>query len=225
LLTVSVYFNYTFFVSHSEMRSKWITLLLCVLLDVSVIKFVGLAHDKRMLNYSGSENIETHGLLYMIAFNILFKLRLKTLKAYKANVKTLKHEVLKEDDVKTTIPESIEPVKRDNSELLKEIVLSSESIENSDINEMLKETELSKDNVVSLNKRVLSVETDVKTENVKSYLVKTYKASDLVDVKTLKESFDLTARDWQKIKKDLPELITKGTNTYFMPNDELQNLV
>jgi hypothetical protein len=102
LLTVSIYFNYAFFINHMEIQSKWITLVLCILLDVSVIKFVSLAHDNRMLNYSNSENVETQSLFYMIAFNMFFKLRLKTFKTYKDNVKTLKGEVSKDDNVEMT---------------------------------------------------------------------------------------------------------------------------
>ena len=229
LLTVSIYFNYAFFISHMEIQSKWITLVLCILLDVSVIKFVSLAHDNRMLNYSNSENVETQSLFYMIAFNMFFRLRLKTFKAYKDNVKTLKGEVSKEnvksfEHVKTNV------LKDDvKSDLLKENVLSSKTVDNTQLESSVKSSNVKspdvktlKDNVISLDvktndvKRALNIETDVKTNSVKRHLVKTYKDNDLVDVKELKDSFNLTARQWQSIKKEIPELLTKGTNTYYV---------
>jgi hypothetical protein len=46
-----------------------------------------------------------------------------------------------------------------------------------------------------------------------------YKDNDLIDVKKLKEFFNLTARQWQNIKKDIPDLETKGTNTFYKSDE------
>lgn len=178
LLSVSVYYNYDFFLKHS-IGFKPITLILCILLDVSTIKFISLAWDSNRLNYSKLDNIETQGLLKMICFNMMFKLKLRTINLYKENVKTLKGSLEQPKDVRTNVKTILEqPVK------------------------------------TSLN-NVINLKTDVKTNNVLSFLVKTYKSGDKVDVKTLKQSFNMSAREWQKVKTEIQELVTKGTNTYY----------
>lgn len=76
--------------------------------------------------------------------------------------------------------------------------------------EMLKENvKTSKENV----KR--NVKTNYNIEDVKRMLKEMYKQNDKVDVKMLKEKYKLTARGWQGLKKQLPELETIGTNTFY----------
>jgi hypothetical protein len=84
LLTVSIYYNWKFFNSPNI-----ITLLLCILLDISYIKFVGLAHDCKLLNFQEKNNYESGNLISMFLFNKLFKLRYKTIQEYSMNKNSL----------------------------------------------------------------------------------------------------------------------------------------
>jgi hypothetical protein len=73
LLLVSVYYSYEFYIKHIDNPNSVfgiaVTILLCCLVDFSTIALVSLAFDKRMLNYTEQDNIETRNLLYMIFYN------------------------------------------------------------------------------------------------------------------------------------------------------------
>lgn len=193
----------------------------CVLLDVMAIKLPPVGFDL----LAGIKNKRRqHSMIGMLAAIIIYKPKTIIESKYK-ELYVLKQDMLK-DDVKTFEQDvkSFEHVKTDMSkddvkrDLLKENVLSSKAVDNTGIEGSVKSSNV-KTNVISFEhdvKRDVVKTDDVKTKNVKRHLVKTYKDGDKVDVKMLKESFSLTAREWQRVKNDIPELITKGTNTYFV---------
>jgi hypothetical protein len=78
LLIVSIYYNYNFFAS-----DNLITFLMCILLDLGVIKFVSLAYDQRTLNYTFKANISDDlSLLQLLFFVITAKPKIKLLRKY-----------------------------------------------------------------------------------------------------------------------------------------------
>jgi hypothetical protein len=193
LLSVSVYFNYLFFMSHGELGNRYITLLLCVLMDMSVIWFVSLAWDAKRFNFS-SLDYEDTGLLRMLIFNMLFKLRLKTLKNYKTNLDLIKKEV-------GTQSKNLEPV-LDQVKTLRQPSL--EQVKN-----------LDSKNVLKFKNKEVKILDDVKT-----YLFKTYTPHE--NIKKFQEDFGLSLSEYRnvlKVLKDENVIYTKNKNTYLHEND------
>jgi hypothetical protein len=201
----------------------------CVLLDVMAIKLppvgfdllAGIKNKRRqhsffgmllaILMYKPKTIVETkYKELYVLKQDMLKD----DVKSFKQDVKT----DMSKDDVKTSgVKTDVKSVPKKEKDL--SVKTSAESIDSAEL-----ENSVKRDNIISFEhdvKRDVVKRDDVKTKNVKTYLVKTYESGDKVDVKMLKESFDMSAREWQKIKKDLPELVTKGTNTYFENRKEV----
>lgn len=167
----------------------------CVLLDVMAIKLPPVGFDL----LAGIKNKRRHhSLIGMLAAIIIHK--------PKTIIETRYKELYElKQDVKT--------------EQLKEKPLNNEDVTSSvSIDTRQLEADVKSANVKTSSRNVINFKPDVKTNNVKSYLVKTYESGDKVDVKTLKESFDMSAREWQRVKNEIPELMTKGTNTYYLKN-------
>jgi hypothetical protein len=187
----------------------------CVLLDVMAIKLppvgfdlmAGIKHRRRQHSFFGM-------LLAILMYKPKTIIESKYKELYVLKQDPVKTDIMSKENVKTDVLK--ENVKTDMS---KENVKTFESVDSAVLEDSVKT-----DNVISFGhdvKRDVVKRDVVKTKNVKTYLVKTYEDGDKVDVKMLKESFDMSAREWQKVKKDLPELVTKGTNTYFKNRKEV----
>lgn len=188
--------------------------------------------------YNKNHNVKSSDVKTLdqdVKTNVKSLKHVKRFKCKKPNVKSqvlkdlnVKSSMLKEDvksqDVKTNI-ESIENVKTSDQDIrnlnTRPIDLSKDNVKSSNVK--TSNVIMLKDSVKSSNVK-RNVKTNVKRDNVKrfedvkSYIVKTYQNNDLIDVKTLKEMFKLSAREWQNVKREIPELVTKGTNTYFINN-------
>jgi hypothetical protein len=111
LLIVSIYYNYMFF-GHNSM----IKLLLCILLDLAVIKLVSLAMDLLTLNYTlANKKDEAKNIFRMWIDNKLFGLKNEIIQTYNSNnnldlKEEVKVEVL-ESEYKVGTSENIENTK------------------------------------------------------------------------------------------------------------------
>ena len=54
-----------------------------------------------------------------------------------------------------------------------------------------------------------------KDEEIKSYLVQRFEPGSKVDVKEIKDKFSLTTKEWYKIRNQIEEFETIGTNTFY----------
>jgi hypothetical protein len=225
LLMVSVYYSYEFYIKHIDNPSSIVgiavTILLCCLVDFSTIALVSLAFDKRMLNYTEPDNIETRNLLYMLFYNKIFGIRLKAFRSYKTNVETIKAEV----ETGSNNPEILEPIRTENVlepiEFLEPEKL--ESIDNTTPEKVKTENGLelirTKSKIVSIKK----IRTENGLEPIRTYLKENYTFGQWVKSGEIKEKFNLSAKEWLKVKEQIEELESTGTKTFYKPT-ELRNL-
>jgi hypothetical protein len=119
LLIVSIYYNYLFFGANS-----FIKLILCILLDLSVIKLVTLSIDLITLNYNYiGKNDVNKSFIGMVIFNLTSKFRFNTLRAYNYNQAQL-NKVLNEIETTSSKPlveketEDLQEMEADNRKVL-----------------------------------------------------------------------------------------------------------
>jgi len=94
LLSVVIFYNYSFFYSYLEDKGillKVMTFVLCFLMDYSTMQFVSLAFDQKHLNYThNNEFKDDTNILSMILFNFTFRTRITALKQYQNNINEYK---------------------------------------------------------------------------------------------------------------------------------------
>lgn len=130
----------------------------------------------------------------------------------KENVKTDVKTDVKTEDVKTNVKTLKKPTP----------YVGIVDLKKKDVKTNVK-TNVQRKNVLTLaNVQRKNVKTfgNVQRKNVLTHIVKTYKDGEAINVKTLKEKFGLSARVWQRIRNECPELETKGTNTYYKAVDK-----
>jgi hypothetical protein len=113
LLIISVYYNYNFFGNDGIIK-----LLLCALLDISVMKLVSLGIDLITLNYSHVNQNENIGFLKMIIYNLTAKYKMNALRKFNYNKAQINS--LMEKDSEEIKSEKVEAVKPQESILLLE---------------------------------------------------------------------------------------------------------
>jgi len=114
LLIISVYYNYNFFGNDGIIK-----LLLCALLDISVIKLVSLGIDLITLNYSYANQVnENIGFLKMIIYNLSAKYKMNALRKFNYNKAQI--NALMEKNTEEIKSEKVEAVKPKESMLLLE---------------------------------------------------------------------------------------------------------
>jgi hypothetical protein len=184
LLIVSIYYNYMFF-GHNSM----IKLLLCILLDLSVIKLVSLAMDLMTLNYTLANKKEsTNNILKMWLDNKLFGLKNEITQTYNSNNKL---EKLIESDLEIEVLES--DLEIEDQKLLE----TGEDIGNSNVIEFSRHSQDSED-----------------TENEVESYIKDIKTGQKINVKEIRELLKLNERSWRKFRDTSNLLEVKNGFTY-----------
>jgi hypothetical protein len=227
LLYISIKYNYIFF-SEGSKGFSFTVLVLCILFDLGIIKCISLSSDLRRLNYHKDKDYKaTNNLLMMIIFNLLSGLRIKTIKDYKNNLRTLNNvlnnnnETLITDNQKqelenpkenetiiiTDIQETIKPNKvKDIPKLDKKEVLKIES------------PKVVKDNPKD-NKPNIFKPSDLEKDilKVKDYLKIKYTDNDCINMTDLASEFNYNEYKLKKVKELLKEqgiTYTNGKKTY-----------
>jgi hypothetical protein len=200
LLIISIYNNYVFFSPVTKgFISKFITLILCVSLDLIAVFLVSLAYDQITLTFSYSRNdLEDLNLIQMIVFNLTAKHKIKALKQFSDNKKIIKG-LLSEEEITT--------VQRPGLKLLK----LSPVIEK---DKRIKSTENNEKNDITEKKENFVIEKDTKElvetifENKDGFICPS--------VAFLVDNTSLSRTKVNEIKKRLDELgiiTTQGTTT------------
>lgn len=163
----------------------------CVLLDVMAIKLPPVGFDL----LAGIKNKRRqHSLIGMLAAIIIYKPKTIIETRYK-ELYELKQ--LEQVEVKEVKPEV-------NQELTQEVNTAVKQ------EEKLKRTN---SNVVKLEHGLKGLE-----HKVKIYILDKYKNGDTINVKEIRDKFNLTVRQWAGIRDSLNELATRGTKTIFAPD-------
>lgn len=189
LLVVSIYYNYRFFGSNS-----FIKLLLCILLDLSVIKLVSLSMDLMTLNYSiAGQKESSKSIFKMWLDNKFFGLKDQIVKTYNANNNLLV------DDIKEDI--KVEDIKVLDNTLLLE---SSDS-----------KSSKTKTKIVDFKSKNYS--------KIKNYLVKNYTENERIRKFQNAFNLSLTEyrKILEQLKED-NIIYTQNKNTYLSKQNKIQ---
>jgi hypothetical protein len=190
LLIVSIYYNYMFF-GHNSM----IKLLLCILLDLAVIKLVSLSMDLLTLNYSlANKKDETKNIFRMWIDNKLFGLKNEIIQTYNSNNNFEKLD-LKNDNTEIEVLES--DLEIEDQKLLK----TGEDIGNS--------------NVIEFSRHSQDTSQDSEdTENEVESYIKDIKTGQKINVKEIRELLKLNERSWRKFRDTSNLLEVRNGFTY-----------
>jgi hypothetical protein len=198
LLIVSIYYNYMFF-GHNSM----IKLLLCILLDLAVIKLVSLSMDLMTLNYSLANKKEsTNSIFKMWIDNKLFGLKNEIIQTYNSNNKL----DLKNDNTDIEVLESdleIEVLESDLESDLEDqkLLRTGEDIGNS--------------NVIEFSRHSQDTSQDSEdTENEVESYIKDIKTGQKINVKEIRELLKLNERSWRKFRDNSNLLEIRNGFTY-----------
>jgi len=176
LLLVSINYNYKFFNDDSI-----ITLLLCILVDTSVIKFVTLAADMKSMRTE--VNQRAYSLLGIVFYNLVANFKLAQIKKYQVNYEKLTQ--VNPLEVST----GVNPLE------LKEPGLTQEE-------------KLTQANPLELKEPGLTQEE--KLTRIQSHIDGLTK-DELVRSGEIKVNFGLTKRDWEKLVPKLTHIKKVGT--------------
>lgn len=187
LLVVSIYYNNKFFGSNSLIK-----LLLCILLDLSVIKLVSLSMDLITLNYTvptaNKKKLETNNILKMWLDNKLFNLKSEIVQTYNQN----------NGNTCQNTSENIIIESQNNVDTVQHI-------------------ENTGDNVLYLNDYNCKNESQNTVNNCKDNIelyLSEIMAGQKLNVKNIKNTFNLTAREWEKIRDNNEFLEIRNGFTY-----------
>lgn len=180
LLIVSIYYNFRFFGANSLIK-----LLLCILLDLSVIKLVSLAMDLITLNYTlanDKNEINDIGIFKLAIYNFTARFKVKMMKQYQINRALLEQSQHIKNESENIIIESENKVN------------TSQHIENT------------RDNILYLEDHSTS-------KNIDEY-IESMEEGQKINVKIVRTIFNLTAREWEKIRDNNTLLVVKNGFTY-----------
>ena len=181
----------------------------CVLLDVMAIKLPPVGFDL----LAGIKNKKRqHSLIGMLAAIIIYKPKTLIESKYKELYDLNKQEPVEIKEVKAELKQEL--VQEVNMQLEQEL---KQCVNTEDVNTKVKmaKTKPVNSNVVKLDHGVKSLE-----NKIKKYILYQYENGETINVKELRDKFNLTARQWAGIRDEMNILTTRGTKTIVVSDEK-----
>lgn len=198
-LSLSIYNSYNFFNDKSIAN-----LILCIVLDFGTINLLKSGSQFKNLLYKDNNRITIIGMLFD---NLTYKYKEKILELYEKNhgskVQSNGSKKLKLVRRKFKGSKNLDLVQRKGLETLD----NSESVQRFEAGSKVLE-------LVQSN--------GSKVQEIKSYLVQRFEPGSKINVKEITDKFSLSKKEWYKIRNQIGELETVGTNTFF--KGEVENV-
>lgn len=236
LLIISIRFNYIFFIGKGSFNL--FVFLLCVCIDLAIIKFVPLSYDLRHNIVTQDHKVmKNPSLLYMVFYNLIHRFRINQQVLYNKNslefLRTLDQKPI--DDLSTKLStKPNENLEQNNNDF--DSKLETKSSTNLRLNEST-ETPLQQEQSNNvLNERVVNLVPNLSTNQVKNthktstkkttktyskikkFLAENYSKNSRIISKKLKEKFNLSISEYRKIISNLKAdnlVYTENKYTYY----------
>ena len=178
----------------------------CVLLDVMAIKLPPVGFDL----LAGIKNKRRqHSLIGMLTAIIIYKPKKLIENKYKELYDLSRQEPNETKIVNTELKQELaqEVNTKSKQELVQKV--------NTEVNTKAKTAKAKRvnSNVVKLEHGVKSLE-----HKIKKHILDEYENGETINVKELRNKFDMTARQWAGIRDEMNILTTKGTKTIVVPD-------
>jgi hypothetical protein len=188
MLIISIYFNYKFIRVYLD--NSIVCLVLCILFDYSVIRYLNLIHDIR--HDIKDEMQDNKNILQMLWYNMTYKFSQKIISDYNSNSKSeISNEISNNQELVTEISDTakIEPFRLLESK--------SNNMESEISDDQKMEPEIS--NIILVKQKITQFESGAR-----------------ISVQTFKE-LGIDSKEWRKLRGELLKekiIYTEASNTY-----------